>query len=228
MRGRREAGRPSVGLLYELSSPGVGEREAVEASMARPLLKIQRYFRRKPVRFFSLILLYLTAGSLVFLHSGFVGGNFSGSGSGAGGGRGRDPLVATDPGAGKAASTARQEVAGAMSRVFREPRRHGRRYGPAWMKRARQDGQKVGGRGGDAGWNRALKGRNGKDTDDGRGGSPKSLPRPNHGSTRTTHRLTLFSIRHYETNLSPCIQIQVELYVVCHGTFNCTYIVHLH
>ena len=148
MRGRREAGRPSVGLLYELSSPGVGEREAVEASMARPLLKIQRYFRRKPVRFFSLILLYLTAGSLVFLHSGFVGGNFSGSGSGAGGGRGRDPLVATDPGAGKAASTARQEVAGAMSRVFREPRRHGRRYGPAWMKRARQDGQKVGGRGG--------------------------------------------------------------------------------
>ena len=179
MRGRREAGRPSVGLLYELSSPGVGEREAVEASMARPLLKIQRYFRRKPVRFFSLILLYLTAGSLVFLHSGFVGGHFSGSGgSGGSGGRGRDPLVAAEMGAGKGASTARQEVAGAMSRVFREPRRQGRRYGPAWMKRARQDGQKVGGRGGDAGWNRALKGRNGKDTDDGRGGSLRSLPSP--------------------------------------------------
>ncbi|CAL8249348.1 unnamed protein product [Merluccius merluccius] len=136
--------------------------------MARPLLKIQRYFRRKPVRFFSLILLYLTAGSLVFLHSGFVGGNFSGSG---GGGGGRDPLVATEMGRGRAAAVAasagRQEV-GTVSRVFRDPRRHGRRYGPAWMKRARQDGQKAGGRGADAGWNRALKGRSGKEADDGR------------------------------------------------------------
>ncbi|KAG7274546.1 hypothetical protein CRUP_023923, partial [Coryphaenoides rupestris] len=142
--------------------------------MARPLLKIQRYFRRKPVRFFSLILLYLTAGSLVFLHSGFVGGNFSGSGGG--GGRGRDPLVATEMGGGggrgggHGGSTSQQEVS-AVSRVLRDPRRQGRRYGPAWMKRGRQDGQKEGpgGRGGgDAGWSRALKGRSGKDTEDGR------------------------------------------------------------
>lgn len=138
MRGRREAGRPSIGLLYELSSLGAGEREAVEASMARPLLKIQRYFRRKPVRFFSLILLYLTAGSLVFLHSGFVGGNFPGSGSG----RGRDPLVATEMGGARMASTARQEV-GTMGRVFLDNHRYGRRYGPAWMKRTRQDEQKF-------------------------------------------------------------------------------------
>ncbi|XP_015499021.1 WSC domain-containing protein 2 [Parus major] len=41
--------------------------------MAKLLLKFQRYFRRKPVRFFTLLALYLAAGSLVFLHSGFSG-----------------------------------------------------------------------------------------------------------------------------------------------------------
>ncbi|XP_039218701.1 WSC domain-containing protein 2 isoform X4 [Crotalus tigris] len=41
--------------------------------MAKLLLKFQRYFRRKPIRFFTLIALYLTAGSLVFLHAGFSG-----------------------------------------------------------------------------------------------------------------------------------------------------------
>ncbi|NXW84996.1 WSCD2 protein, partial [Alopecoenas beccarii] len=41
--------------------------------MAKLLVKLQRYFRRKPVRFFTLLALYLTAGSLVFLHSGFAG-----------------------------------------------------------------------------------------------------------------------------------------------------------
>ncbi|NXG44316.1 WSCD2 protein, partial [Psilopogon haemacephalus] len=41
--------------------------------MAKLLLKLQRYFRRRPVRFFTLLALYLAAGSLVFLHSGFSG-----------------------------------------------------------------------------------------------------------------------------------------------------------
>ncbi|KAM6340476.1 sialate:O-sulfotransferase 2 [Alca torda] len=41
--------------------------------MAKLLVKLQRYFRRKPVRFFTLLALYLAAGSLVFLHSGFAG-----------------------------------------------------------------------------------------------------------------------------------------------------------
>ncbi|NXN25631.1 WSCD2 protein, partial [Nycticryphes semicollaris] len=41
--------------------------------MAKLLVKLQRYFRRKPVRFFTLLALYLAAGSLVFLHSGFTG-----------------------------------------------------------------------------------------------------------------------------------------------------------
>lgn len=130
--------------------------------MAKPLLKIQRYFRRKPVRFFSLILLYLTAGSLVFLHSGFVGD----SGPGARGGR--DSLVASEMGSRTSLSDARG--LGIMSRVFKETRRSGRRFGPPWMKKARQEGQEVR-RGGDYtnNWNRALKGRSAKDVDDGRG-----------------------------------------------------------
>lgn len=131
--------------------------------MAKPLLKIQRYFRRKPVRFFSLILLYLTAGSLVFLHSGFVGD--SGSGARAG----RDSVVASEMGSRTSLSDARG--LGIMSRVFKETRRSGRRFGPPWMKNARQENGQAVRRGGDYtnNWNRALKGRNAKDMDDGRG-----------------------------------------------------------
>lgn len=122
--------------------------------MAKPLLKIQRYFRRKPVRFFSLILLYLTAGSLVFLHSGFIGD----SGPGARGGH--NSLVAS--------ASADARGLGIMSRVFKETRRSGRRYGPPWMKKSVETER----RGGDytSNWNRALKGRNAKDMDEGRGG----------------------------------------------------------
>lgn len=129
--------------------------------MAKPLLKIQRYFRRKPVRFFSLILLYLTAGSLVFLHSGFVGDSSPGARGG------RDPVVASEMGSRTSLSDTRG--LGIMSRVFKETRRSGRRYGPPWMKKARQETVH---RGGDytSSWNRALKGRNAKDVDDGRGG----------------------------------------------------------
>ncbi|XP_040051909.2 sialate:O-sulfotransferase 2 [Gasterosteus aculeatus] len=130
--------------------------------MAKPLLKLQRYFRRKPVRFFSFILLYLTAGSLVFLHSGFVGGG----GPGAGGGR--NSVVASETGS--RASAAGTRGLGIMSRVFKETRRSGRRYGPPWMKRARQEGQETVRRGGHYtnNWNRALKGRSAKEVDNGR------------------------------------------------------------
>ncbi|XP_029296026.1 sialate:O-sulfotransferase 2 [Cottoperca gobio] len=129
--------------------------------MAKALLKIQRYFRRKPIRFFSLILLYLTAGSLVFLHSGFVGD------SGPGARRGRDSVVAAEMGSRTSMSDTRG--LGIMSRVFKETRRSGRRYGPPWMKKARQDQETVR-RAGDYtnNWNRALKGRSAKDVDDGR------------------------------------------------------------
>lgn len=132
--------------------------------MAKPLLKIQRYFCRKPVRFFSLILLYLTAGSLVFLHSGFVGD----SGPGARGRR--DSVVAAEMGSRTSSSKTRE--LGIMSRVFRETHRSGRRYGRPWMKKIRHEGREMVGRGEDytSNWNRALKGRNAKDVDDGRGG----------------------------------------------------------
>ncbi|KAK2837270.1 hypothetical protein Q5P01_014482 [Channa striata] len=130
--------------------------------MVKPLLKIQRYFCRKPVRFFSLILLYLTAGSLVFLHSGFVGD------SGPGPRGGRDSLVAAE--AGSRTSSSDTRGLSIMSRVFKETRRSGRRYGPPWMKKSRQNGQETGGRGGDynSNWNRAITGRHAKDLDDGR------------------------------------------------------------
>ncbi|XP_068019462.1 LOW QUALITY PROTEIN: sialate:O-sulfotransferase 2 [Melanerpes formicivorus] len=57
--------------------------------MAKLLVKLQRYFRRRPVRFFTLLALYLAAGSLVFLHSGFSGeptvtGSQRGPGTGEG------------------------------------------------------------------------------------------------------------------------------------------------
>ncbi|KAG7244076.1 hypothetical protein INR49_006238 [Caranx melampygus] len=130
--------------------------------MAKALLKIQRYFRRKPVRFFSLILLYLTAGSLVFLHSGFVGD------SGPGGRGSRDSVAAAEMGSRTLSSGTRG--LGIMGRVFKETRRSGRRYGPPWMKKTAHDGPETVRRGGDytSNWNRALKGRNAKDVDDGR------------------------------------------------------------
>ncbi|KAK3514500.1 hypothetical protein QTP70_018667 [Hemibagrus guttatus] len=89
-------------------------------AMARPLLKIQRYFRRKPVRFFSFILLYLTAGSLVFLHSGFSGD------SGSGGRHG--PLASVE--GGTATST---EGLGIVRRAFSDMRTT-RRLGLTWTK----------------------------------------------------------------------------------------------
>ncbi|XP_010771020.1 probable tRNA N6-adenosine threonylcarbamoyltransferase [Notothenia coriiceps] len=145
------------------------------ASMAKPLLKIQRYFRRKPIRFFSLILLYLTAGSLVFLHSGFVGESRSGARGG------RDSLVASEKGGRTSLSDARG--LGIMSRVFKETRRSGRRYGPPWMKKPGQEGQDTVRRGGDYtnNWNRALKARSAKDVDDGRGFSTQISNDPSPG-----------------------------------------------
>ncbi|XP_067084046.1 sialate:O-sulfotransferase 2 [Osmerus mordax] len=134
--------------------------------MARPLLRIQRYFRRKPVRFFSLILLYLTAGSLVFLHSGLV----KDSSPGAGGAR--EPLVASEAG-GKAAGGAvpsDTRALGLAGRAVKVTRRSGRRYGPPWMKHTGSDSPDWRSPGGDytSSWNRALKGRSAKDLDDGR------------------------------------------------------------
>lgn len=129
--------------------------------MAKTLLKIQRYFRRKPVRFFSLILLYLMAGSLVFLHGGFIGE------SGPGGRRSRDNAIAL----GNPNSLSDARGLGIIRRGFKE--RPGRRYGPPWMKKTGEERQAAARSRGDytTSWNRALKGRNAKDADDGRGES---------------------------------------------------------
>lgn len=89
-------------------------------AMARPLLKIQRYFRRKPIRFFSFILLYLTAGSLVFLHSGFSGDLGSGGGHG--------PLASVE--GGTAISAEGLGIVGKASKDMRTTRR----FGLTWMK----------------------------------------------------------------------------------------------
>lgn len=131
--------------------------------MAKPLLRIQRYFCRKPVRFFSLILLYLTAGSLVFLHSGFVGDR----GSGARGSR--VSVVASEAGNRVLSSDTRR--LSVMSRVFKETHRSGRKLGPRWMRKSGHESHGTVRRGGDytSNWNRALKGRNAKEMDDGRG-----------------------------------------------------------
>uniref|UniRef100_A0A8B9GZC3 Uncharacterized protein n=1 Tax=Astyanax mexicanus TaxID=7994 RepID=A0A8B9GZC3_ASTMX len=119
--------------------------------MARALLKIQRYFRRKPVRFFSFILLYLTAGSLVFLHSGFSGDSAQ---------VGREPLALAENGA----STSEGRGLGLIGRVFKDTRRAARRFRP---KGNGQDGPAWAGAGGRS---RAAKERRStKEIEDGRG-----------------------------------------------------------
>uniref|UniRef100_A0A8C9MXA6 WSC domain containing 2 n=1 Tax=Serinus canaria TaxID=9135 RepID=A0A8C9MXA6_SERCA len=96
--------------------------------MAKLLLKLQRYFRRKPVRFFTLLALYLAAGSLVFLHSGFSG----------------EPTVPGSPRSPAAAEGPGLPYLGVMqlSRGFKAAATMpagGRRHG-AWFKRKSQEG----------------------------------------------------------------------------------------
>ncbi|XP_034284775.1 sialate:O-sulfotransferase 2-like isoform X2 [Pantherophis guttatus] len=96
--------------------------------MAKLLLKFQRYFWRKPIRFFTLIVLYLTAGSLVFLHAGFSGET-------------RVPGAAPRPSNGAAEGTEAQLGALPLGREFRampESLVLARRYG-TWFKNPPKD-----------------------------------------------------------------------------------------
>lgn len=120
--------------------------------MAKLWFRLQRYFRRKPVRFFTFLVLYLTAGSLVFLHAGFVGQPAVSQGQASPAG-----------GVGVPAEGAELPFTGDLhwSRSFRdvgEASSIARRYGP-WFKS--KDGSieraKLGDYGGT--WSRALKGR---------------------------------------------------------------------
>ncbi|XP_021112976.1 WSC domain-containing protein 2 isoform X2 [Heterocephalus glaber] len=117
--------------------------------MAKLWFKFQRYFRRKPVRFFTFLALYLTAGSLVFLHSGFVG----------------QPAVSqnqANPAAGGPAEGAELPFLGDLhlARGFRdagEASSIARRYGPSFKGKDSSERAKLGDYGG--AWSRALKGR---------------------------------------------------------------------
>ncbi|XP_067395463.1 sialate:O-sulfotransferase 2 [Emydura macquarii macquarii] len=127
--------------------------------MAKLWVKFQRYFRRKPVRFFTLIALYLTAGSLVFLHSGFAG----------------EPTVSENepnPMDGTGEGTEIQYLGAIqIGRGFKatpEARNSVRRYGQ-WFKSASKEmpeRNKMADFGG--AWSRALKGRNVREKEEGR------------------------------------------------------------
>ncbi|KAM6422940.1 sialate:O-sulfotransferase 2 isoform 1-T5 [Liasis olivaceus] len=118
--------------------------------MAKLLLKFQRYFRRKPIRFFTFIALYLTAGSLVFLHAGFSGETRV---PGAASRTSNDAAEGTEPQYLGTLQTGREFKAMPESLVL------ARRYG-AWFKSPPKDA--TGRSRGDYGetWSRVLKGRN--------------------------------------------------------------------
>lgn len=134
--------------------------------MAKLLLKFQRYFRRRPLRYVTLIALYLTAGSLVFVHASFGGGvtRVAGNGAGVGdappgGGTDAQPL-GTLPLAREAKETPESWTPPA------------RRYG-SWFKTPSKDTPgrtKAGDYGGT--WSRALKGRNVREKEEDRGKDP--------------------------------------------------------
>lgn len=129
-------------------------------TMAKLLLKIQGFFRRKPIRFFSLILLYLTAGSLAFLYSGFSADGDLGSSGGS------NSLLASVTRSQGFLSDGRGF--GTVRRVFEEKRRTERRLSTPWMKRPGERGSEGARRG--VGFGRTTKGRNTKDADDEKGG----------------------------------------------------------
>ncbi|XP_009477647.1 sialate:O-sulfotransferase 2 [Pelecanus crispus] len=125
--------------------------------MAKFLVKLQRYFRRKPVRFFTLLALYLAAGSLVFLHSGFAGEpTVTGSqrGPGAGEGPGLPYLGVMQLSRGfKAAATMPEG---------------GRRHGPWFKSTSKELAERS--KAGDYGStrSRALRGRSGREKEEDR------------------------------------------------------------
>ncbi|XP_026899803.1 WSC domain-containing protein 2 isoform X2 [Acinonyx jubatus] len=129
--------------------------------MAKLWFKFQRYFRRKPVRFFTFLVLYLTAGSLVFLHSGFVG----------------QPAISqsqASPAAGVQAEGAELPFLGDLhlGRGFRdtgEASNTARRYGPWFKGKDGSERAKLGDYGG--AWSRALKGRIVREKEEERDGS---------------------------------------------------------
>ncbi|NXC89769.1 WSCD2 protein, partial [Cercotrichas coryphoeus] len=125
--------------------------------MAKLLLKLQRYFRRKPVRFFTLLALYLAAGSLVFLHSGFSG----------------EPRVPGSPRSPAAAAGPGLPYLGVMqlSRGFKAAATvpaGGRRHGPWFRNTSREPSDRGKPRDNSGSRSRALRGRSGREKEEDR------------------------------------------------------------
>lgn len=126
--------------------------------MAKLLLKLQRYFRRKPVRFFTLLALYLAAGSLVFLHSGFSG----------------EPRVPGSPRSPAAAEGPGLPYLGVMqlSRGFKAAATMpagSRRHGPWFKSTSKEPSDRGKSRDSGGARSRALRGRSGREKEEERG-----------------------------------------------------------
>lgn len=125
--------------------------------MAKLLLKLQRYFRRKPVRFFTLLALYLAAGSLVFLHSGFSG----------------EPTVPGSPRSPAAAEGPGLPYLGVMqlSRGFKAAATMpagARRHGPWFKSTSKEPSERGKSRDNGGPRSRALRGRSGREKEEDR------------------------------------------------------------
>ncbi|XP_059844447.1 sialate:O-sulfotransferase 2-like isoform X2 [Hypanus sabinus] len=140
--------------------------------MARLAIKIHRCFRRKPLRFFTFIMVYLMAGSLVFLHSGFVEdstitGRASPHGEGTahtalGAPRGLQQFSFLPFGRSHKEAPEKKQWPEELPALPR-------RYGPPWLKPVSQDaldkprsGEHIGS------WSRALKGKMSRDQEENR------------------------------------------------------------
>ncbi|KAJ7420156.1 WSC domain containing 2 [Willisornis vidua] len=132
--------------------------------MAKLLVKLQRYFRRKPLRFFTLLALYLAAGSLAFLHSGFSG----------------EPRVPGSP-----RSPARAEGPGLpylgvmqLSRGFRAAATMpgaGRRHGPWFKSTSKEPAERGKARENGSARSRAIRGRSGREKEEDRVGTGREV-----------------------------------------------------
>uniref|UniRef100_A0A8C5LI11 WSC domain containing 2 n=1 Tax=Leptobrachium leishanense TaxID=445787 RepID=A0A8C5LI11_9ANUR len=126
--------------------------------MAKLIVKFQRYFRRKPVRFFTFIIFYLTAGSVVFLHATFEGEHVVSDND-------RSSVDGSSAGA-----DLQDVVVPQLSRVFKEAPESPsppRRYGP-WLKATTKELPERTKQGDFGTWNRALKGRVIREQEEGR------------------------------------------------------------
>ncbi|VTJ74112.1 Hypothetical predicted protein, partial [Marmota monax] len=126
-------------------------------AMAKLWVKVQRSCRRKPLRFLSLLALYLAAGSLVFLHSGFGGQPAASQGQASPAAGGHELPFLGDL---------------HLGRGFRdgEASSIARRYGPSFKGKDAHERAKLGDYGG--AWSRALKGRVLREKEEERGKSP--------------------------------------------------------